>query len=167
MTLEAFKKKGVDPQVIQVILMEEQLERLEEQSKQLDRMISYNEFRGPMERIFPRERIYQYQTIQPNTNGQVFILRNPQPDLLVGIITQVANNWYPQTHLEWITDYESKRVEHIIGQIDAPKHYERGLPFRHEVEWIAYNEDTVSHVFEVLCDGFFIRKEVFDKVVGT
>lgn len=134
--------------------------------KKLDKLTAFDSFMGPMSRRFKEEQQYQFATIQANAHGRVWYMRNPQPELLVGIITQVANSWFPNTHLEWLIDYEPKRVEYIIGVVNAPKHFDRGIPFFDEVQWIAWNDDTVNHVFQVLCDGFFIEKKLYNKVTG-
>ena len=114
--------------------------------------------------MFRRDQQYQFATIPASSSGRIYYLQNPQPDLLVGIIKEVANVWYPHTHLEWFTDYSPKRIEYVIGNIEHPKEFDEGIPFKYEVEWIAHNDDTAGHVFEVLCDGYFIDKETYGKV---
>ena len=165
--LENFVKKGVDPTIAQIILLDEVSGRLEELNEKLDKMVAFNQYKGPMIRMFRRDQQYQFATVPAGQSRRIYYLHNPQPDLLVGIIKQVANDWHANTFLEWYTDYEPKRVEYIIGQIDAPKEYEEGIPFRHEVEWIAYNNDTEEHTFGVLCDGYFIARESYLKITGV
>ena len=164
--LDQFIKKGVDPTIAQIILLDEISGRLEEQNEKLDKVVAFNRSKGPMIRMFRRDQQYQFATIQPGQSSRVYLLQNPQPDLLVGIIKEVANDWYPHTFLEWYTDYSPKKIEYVIGQVDAPKEYEEGIPFQHEVKWIAYNNDTVAHTFGVLCDGYFIDRETFLKTTG-
>jgi len=154
-------KKGVDPQVLEVMLLDELCGRIEELTTELS---AYNRFKGPLTRPFKRELQYQFATIPAHGLGRVYYLKNPQPDLLMGLIVQVGNSWFPNTYLEWMIDYYPRRVDYVIGDVHTPKHYERGLPFEHEIEWKAYNNDMVAHTFEVLCDGFFIPKEVYGKV---
>lgn len=149
---------------MQIILLDELCGRLEDLGEKLDGLKSYNTYAGPMTRLFRRDDQYQFATIPAGTSGQVYYLRNPQPDLLVGVINQVANDWYPNTFLEWFTDYNPKRVEYIIGQVDEPKHYDRGIPFKHEVRWVAYNNSDEDHVFGVLCDGYFITVDNYNKI---
>ena len=163
--LDEFKKKGVDPAVMQIVLLDEMCGRLEELGSKLDDMKSYNTHKGPMPRMFKRELQYQYATIQPGATGQIYYLTNPQPDILIGIITQVANDWFPDTFLEWFTDYYPKKVEYIIGRVFDPKHYERGIPFEHEVKWTATNNDTEEHTFGILCDGYFMDKEHYLAII--
>jgi len=152
----------VKPDVLQTLLlfkMYKTLKRIE--SKQS----SFATYMGPMTRMFKRELQYQYVIIPAGQHRRVWYMKNPQPELLVGVITQVANDWFPNTFLEWFVDYYPKRVQYVIGQIDHPKEYERGIPFNDEVEWVAWNNDSTAHTFGVLCDGFFISKNVFNKIV--
>ena len=163
--LDDFTKKGIDPSIAQIILLDEIAGRLEEQNEKLDKITAFNQFKGPMIRMFRRDQQYQFATIPAGSSRRIYYLQNPQPDLLVGIIKQVANDWYAHTYLEWFTDYAPKRIEYIIGQIDHPKEFEEGIPFRHEVEWIAYNNDTLPHTFGVLCDGYFIARSTYEKII--
>ena len=163
--LEDFVKKGVDPSIAQIILLDEISGRLEEQNEKLDKITAFNQFKGPMIRMFRRDQQYQFATIPAGSSRRIYYLQNPQPDLLVGIIKQVANTWYPHTHLEWFTDYSPKRVEYVIGEVEHPKEFEEGIPFRYEVEWIAYNDDITGHTFEVLCDGYFIARDTYEKII--
>jgi hypothetical protein len=150
----------VKPDVLQAML-------LYKIYKKLDKLTAWATFMGPMTRMFKREQQFQFATVPAGQHRRVWYMVNPEPDVLVGVIVQVANSWFPNTFLEWFIDYDSKRVDYIIGSVDQPKHFERGIPFHDEVEWIAHNRDTVAHTFQVLCDGFFISKELFNKIVGT
>ena len=165
----------VKPDVLQAMILFKMYKTLQRIEKGQGKLDAFTTFMGPMTRMFKRDQQYQYATIPFGQHRRVWYMRNPQPDLLVGIITQVANDWFPNTFLEWSVDYEPKRVMYIIGQIDHPKEFERGIPFHDEVEWIAYNNDgtatatydpTVGHTFGVLCDGFFIKKELYNQIVG-
>ena len=162
--LEDFTKRGIDPSIAQIILLDEMCGRLEEVGEKLDKMTAFNQLKGPMLRMFRRDLQYQFATIPAGSSGRIYYLQNPQPDLLMGIVKQVANDWYAHTFLEWFTDYSPKRVEYIIGQVDHPKEFEEGIPFKYEIEWIAYNQDTSPHTFGVLCDGYFIDLKTFKKI---
>jgi len=160
----------VKPDVMQTMLLfkiYKKMDKLTGIYNKLDKLTAFNSFMGPMSRRFKEEQQYQFATIPaPHGHGRVWYMVNPQPDLLVGIITQVANSWFPNTHLDWLIDHDPKRVEYIIGAVNAPKHFDRGVPFFDEVEWIAWNDDAVDHVFQVLCDGFFIDKKLYNKIAG-
>jgi len=153
----------VDPKVVQALL---QFRTYKEIKRLNERLGAYIRFMGPMTRMFKRELQYQYATVKAGESKTVWFMRNPQPQLLVGIITQVANSWYPNTYLEWFIDHYPKKIEYVIGDVEKPKHFERGIPFHGQVKWVAHNEDTVAHTFEVLCDGFFIPKKIFNSIVG-
>jgi len=155
--------KRVDPSFI---LLDEMCGRLEEVTDKLDKLVAFNRFYGPMTRIFKKDLQYQYATISAGGSGRIWYMVNPQPDALIGIIVQVGNSWFENTHLDWLIDGEPKKVEYVIGQIDNPKEYLRGIPFERDVEWVAYNSDDVAHTFEVLCDGFFVPKSLYQKIVG-
>jgi hypothetical protein len=132
----------------------------------VEKLNAYVAFMGPMTQTFPPEEKYQYKTVKAGMHDTVFRLENPQPKLLVGIITQVANDWYPNTSLEWFIDYHPRKVEYVIGEINSPKEYSRGIPFHDRIEWVAWNNDTSDHVFGVLCDGFFINKKLYNIITG-
>jgi hypothetical protein len=156
-------RRTVDPAVLQTILLDEICGRLEDLMEKLN---AYIAFMGPMTQPFPPEKKYQYKEVKAGEHDTVFQLTNPQPELLVGIITQVANDWYPNTVLEWFIDYQPRRVEYVIGEVDNPKEYARGIPFHRIIKWVAWNNDTSDHVFGVLCDGFFINKKLYRIITG-
>lgn len=158
--------KIIDPIVLQTILLDEMCGRLEELGEKMDKLGAWVTFMGPMTRMFKPELQYQYKTVEAGGSATVYKLDNPERGILVGIITQVANDWYPDTFLEWYIDYKPKRVDYVIGQMDAPKEYERGIPFHHEVKWVAHNKSDEDHVFGVLCDGFFVDKRIYKRIVG-
>jgi hypothetical protein len=157
------QRKTVNPQVLQTILLDEICGKLEDL---LEKLSAYIAFMGPMTQTFPAELKYQYKTVKAGGHDTVFKLENPQPELLVGVVTQVANDWYPNTYLEWFTDYKPRRVEYVVGEINNPKEYARGIPFHAKIEWVAWNNDTSDHVFGVLCDGFFVNKKLYNIITG-
>lgn len=156
----------ISPEVLQTILLDEVCGRLDEMGQKLDKLGAFITFMGPMVRMFKRDLQYQYATVPAGSSVQVYLLKNPEPDNLVGIITQVANDWFPHTYLEWFIDYLPKRVEYSIADIEAPKEYERGIPFHSQIKWVAHNEDIADHVFGVLNDGFFIDKKIYNMIIG-
>jgi histidinol dehydrogenase len=115
---------------------------------------------------FPSNQRYQYKTVEPGKTETVFKLDIPADK--VGIITEVGNSWYPNTYLMWMVDGAGRveKVERQIADVSSPKTYERGIVAFVSIEWEATNNDTQAHVFEVLCDGYFIDKEVYRKIVG-
>jgi hypothetical protein len=156
-------RKAVDPSALQTILLDEICGRLEDLTEKLN---AYMAFMGPMAQPFEPELKYQYKTVKAGRHDTVFKLENPSPGRLVGIITEVANDWYPNTVLEWYIDGYPRRVEYIIGNIDNPKEYARGIPFHKRIEWVAWNNDTIDHTFGILCDGFYINKKLYSVITG-
>lgn len=154
-----------DDSALQIMYLDEIAGRLAELTEKMGKINAWETFKGPMTRMFPRDQQYQYATVAAGRNATVYYLRNPQPDLLVGIITQVANDWFANTYLDWHIDYLPKTVRYTIANIENPKEYDPGIPFHEEIKWVAYNDDVEEHTFGVLCDGFFIKKELFDKIV--
>jgi len=149
------------------MLLDEVCGRLEELGEKLDRLAAFNTSSGPMTRMFKRDLQYQCATIPAGGSGRVYYLTNPQPDLLMGIIIQVANSYFDDCYFEWFVDHLPKKVEYQIGEIHNPKHYKPGIPFEREIEWIAYNNSDTEHVFEVICDGHFIAKEIYNLIVDA
>ena len=156
----------VKPDVLQTLLLFKMYKSLKRMEQGQNKLRAFNTFKGPMTRPFKRDLQYQYATIAAGSSGRVYYLNNPQPDILMGIIVQVGNNWFVDTYYEWFVDYLPKRVEYQIGEIHNPKHFERGIPFETQVEWIAFNNSDESHVYEILTDGYFIPKTVYNQIVG-
>jgi hypothetical protein len=103
---------------------------------------------------------YQYATIAAGESGRVYYYKIP--DSCVGFIQQVANAWFANTKLDWIVDgehVEPNLIERQIATIIEPKEYNPPILVRNYIEWIAYNNSTASHVFEVLTDGFLVHKK--------
>ncbi len=147
------------PDVAQAILLKRLCEHVEETNKLLRANIN---FYGPMNYMFPRDQVYQYKTVASKGKDTVFLLRNPEPERLVGLILKVANNWFSDTHLEWAYNGTAMKIEHAMAAVDSPKTFERGIPCGKEIKWTAYNNSDSEHTFWVLCDGFFVSKEVFE-----
>lgn len=151
-----------------IVYLDEIAGRLEEIGDKLDRLLAFSTVQlSPMARMFRRDQQYQFATIQAGQSGQVYLLENPQPELLVGLINEVGNTWFPNTYLEWIVDGVPKTVQYQIAPVSAPKEYGKGIPFDDRVIWRAYNQDAVGHVFEVLCDGFFVDRKVYRRIAPS
>lgn len=163
---DALIKKGIDPQIMQIILMDELNGRLEEltltQKEANQRAKAVSTLNAPIRRPFPPQQIYQYRTLLAGESGRVYFLKNPQPDLLVGIITKLANLRYQNTIIEQFIDYEPKRIDYVTAEIHNPTDVK--IPFHHQIEWIAYNNDVKTHNFEVLCDGYFIPLKEYNNL---
>lgn len=146
-------------------MLDEVCGRLEEIGEKLDKVTAFNVSKGPMTRMFKRDLQYQYATISAGSYARIYYLSNPHPDNWIGIITQVGNSFFENTYMEWFVDYLPKKVEYQIAEIHNPKHFERGIPFEYEIEWKGFNNSDEDHVFEVLCDGFFVHRDVYEKLI--
>lgn len=152
----------IKPDVMQTML----LFKIYKSLKKSEKTGALATFKGPMTRMFKRELQYQFRRLLPGQSGRVWYMMNPQPERLVGIITEVGNDWYPNTSLEWFIDYDPKFIQYQIAPTNNPKEFNRGIPFHYEVEWVAYNDGATPRTFGVLTDGFFISKGLFNKMVS-
>jgi len=105
---------------------------------------------------FDSNRKYQYATVPAGASAVVYVY--PIPWGFTGFIDQVANSWYPNTYLLWFAPTLVEKVQRVIGQIDAPKHYDPPIVAESEIRWVAYNNDIVDHVFQILCDGVLYQQ---------
>lgn len=99
---------------------------------------------------------YQYKDIGAGKSGRVFELKIPG-DVTGGIITHIANNWFPNTYWEFEVDFEKvyeSKVERKIAPVTEPKQVR--ILVREKIEARAYNDSTSDHTFEMLCDGYYI-----------
>jgi hypothetical protein len=153
------------PDVAQAILLKKLCQQMEETNRLLRANIN---FYGPMNYMFPRDQVYQYKTVAAHEVDTVFLLKNPEPERLVGLILKVANNWFSDTYLVWTYNHgTTMKIEHAMAPVDSPKTLERGIPCGEEIKWVAHNNSGSDHTFWVLCDGFFVSKEVFEVLKGV
>jgi hypothetical protein len=119
----------------------------------------------PLYRFQPSQR-YQYKTIKAGKSDLVYKLEIP-PDK-VGVVTEVANTWFPNTYYMWSVDGAGKaeKVERQIATLNNPKQYDKGIVSFVGIEWEAYNNDTSDHVFEIVCDGYFMDEKIYRRIVG-
>lgn len=161
-----------DDPAVQIMYLDEIAGKLAELNETLR---DQHKLIGPTSWLFPRNRQYQFGTVPNGQNAVVYRLETPTPET-VGIITEVANAWFPNTYLEWEIDREVKTVEYVIGEVEQPKEYFKGIPFYERVVWTAFNNDPTAtaeydpaegHTFWVLCDGYFMKKSLFKRLAGT
>lgn len=149
----------------QINLLQEQLEL-----SQVDFLIKFA----------PRVKIYSYKTVEAGKSETIFdwdLIRQGYDRKFMLIITHVANLWldtYDNVYMEWHRDYsgapdfrrpEVERIEYSYGSIDNPKEIIPWIPIFSNHKWIAYNNDNVSHIFEVLMYGFIFPREYFMKIM--
>jgi len=108
--------------------------------------------RYPLDRIAPT---HQYKLVKAKSSDIVFEIIIPRD--CIGFIEQVANSWYPDTVLHFIVDDEAEIVKREIAPINSPKHYDPPIVVKNFIRWVAYNNSEEDHVFEVVCDGYYVK----------
>jgi len=105
-------------------------------------------------------KIHQYKTVGAGKSARVFYLKIPNS--CVGFLNQIGNNWFDNTYYVWKIDgaVVENKIERMIGEINSPKEFEPPFLVVDKIEFFAYNNDTTSHTFEVLCDGVAYLKRV-------
>ncbi len=104
--------------------------------------------------IFNFTKPYQYATIAAGQSGTVFTLNVPKGHK--AYIQRTANNWFPNTYWKWKVDGELvEKVERQISPVHIPKLEHPPIVAIDKIEWVAVNNSTSSHIFEVLQDGIF------------
>jgi hypothetical protein len=98
---------------------------------------------------------HQHKLVKSKSSDVVFEFKIPKGH--VGFINKVANSWYPNTYLEFIVDWEVVKVEREIAPINKPEEFDPPILVRNFVRWVAYNNDTSDHYFEVFCDGVLYK----------
>lgn len=155
----------VTPEAKIIIQLDEVCGRLEDLENQIKKVHDINTLILAIE-FLPRTFVkpHQIKAVPANKRDTVFFMEIPRDK--VAIITRVANAWFGNTFLEWTVDkkqVEHEIIERCIAQIDSPLGVR--IPAFDEIKWVAINQDTSSHVFEVLCNGIIIDEEVYKNAV--
>lgn len=103
---------------------------------------------------------YQPETpfeIKPGASGVIYEFELP-PEF-VGFIYKLASAWYANTYIDWEIDGNLiERLKRKIGDIKDPEVFNPPIFVREKIKFTAYNDDSASHSFWVLCDGLLRRK---------
>lgn len=100
---------------------------------------------------------YQYKKVEAGQSGVVY--QYDLPSDYVGFLYDLALSWYPLTYLGWEIDSSMvEQIEHKIGEFKRPKLFDPPYFVENQIKFTAYNNDTKTHIFRVLCDGLLIRK---------
>jgi len=116
---------------------------------------------------------YQYKEVAAGASDTIF--RIDIPVGYVGFVDKIATTFYKDTYIELKIDDEiaetfKREIEVVdtnrnflaeVANIDEPREYDPPFLVTYKVEFIAHNNDTTSHIFEVFCDG-----KCFDEVIG-
>lgn len=103
----------------------------------------------------------QYKTVKAGESRVVFYYKIPND--YVGFIYELANSWYPDTHLGWEIDHQPiETLEREIAPLDKPKIIDPPLVVEEEIKFTAYNDDYRDHRFGVFCDGILhLRRSLY------
>jgi hypothetical protein len=104
----------------------------------------------------------QSKTVDAGKREEVY--RFDLPKGCVGFIQQIGNLYYYGDYIYFWIDgrlIESPYIERVIGDINDPLRIEPWyrMPFYQHIRWEAQNNDTEDHKYQVLCHGFYVRKE--------
>lgn len=154
MTEDKLNHLRVNPQVFQAIL----LSRIEKQLKNVNAKLGVLEARGIP---FEATNLLQRKTISAGKSDVVYEY-DVRPYL--AYIWYVGCHWYANTYYLWEIDGVLKeKVQRIIGSsvapVSEPVRLEKPLIASRKIRWVAYNNDTVDHVFEVFHDGILYSAE--------
>jgi hypothetical protein len=97
---------------------------------------------------------HQYKLVKAGQSAVVYEFILPRGS--VGFIEDIGNTYFPNTYLTLVVDGEEQTIEREIAPINLPKRYSPPILVKNYIRWIAYNNDTEDHLFEVVCDGFII-----------
>lgn len=118
---------------------------------------------------FSPPKIHQYKTIAAGKSEVVYEY-DPRP--YVAFIYYIGCKWFTNTYYLWEIDKVFKeKVERTIGNVNAPTseplRLSKPLIAQEGIVWRAFNNDSVAHVFEVLCDGILYPSRVAKYLGGA
>lgn len=110
------------------------------------------------------ERPYQRKLVAAGQEEEVY--RLTVPPSYVGVITRMANSWFPNTKLFRLIDNKTMEpeIERIVAPLDNPMAVK--LFAQREVVWRARNSDAIEHTFEVFMDGFYIPVDLGERIMN-
>jgi len=145
----------MDPRVFQVF----QNQQIINQLRSIDERLSAVEAQGVP---FDRSKLFMRKTLDAGESGTVYDYRIWGK---VGFINYVGCSWFPKTHYIWTIDnVQREKVERVYGNPIAPmsEPYRLSTPLRftQNIRWVAFNDDTEAHVFDVYHDGILHSSRV-------
>ena len=111
------------------------------------KLISFSTFINP----------HQIKRIEPGKSDIIYEFKIPKG--YVAFIQQVGNTWFLNTHLIWAVDWHILTLERQIAPLNSPKEFNPPILAKDTIRWIGFNNDTIPHFFEVLCDGVLLKVE--------
>lgn len=125
--------------------------------REITQLVSYIQLPPPSARMFPSP--YQHKEVTAGESAVLFDLDIPG-EYLGGVITHLGNSWFANTYLTLDVDHRpvlEPKIQRQIAPVTEPTELHRFIA-RKNIKWSVHNEDTSDHVFEVLCNGFFIPR---------
>jgi len=105
---------------------------------------------------------HQTKTVLAGKQEQVFYFSVPKGHIF--FTQRVANAYWYNDYLYWYMDgklKESPYIQRVIGTVNLPLEITPWfvLPAKEDIRWEVKNNDTKSHDYEILIDGFYVRQE--------
>lgn len=156
-----------DSFAIQIVYLDEIAGRLAEISQTLQET---QRLQAPVQHVLRFPERYQTITIPAGQSATVYLLQVRSPEW-VAVMTEVANGptnlpW-ASVYFTWLIDHEPREpaiMRYSVAPITDPKP-ERLVAYK-EIRWVGHNEDDEEHDFEVVCDGYFIERKLFGKIMA-
>ena len=112
--------------------------------------------------MFPVGVKYQTLAIAPGVTATVYIFRNWGQDFRAFVERiGIGPDDLPWNRVRFVWKIDGEIVEdydYQIAGIRKPKQFDEPFVARTEIVWEITNDDTETHVFEVLCDGSLVMK---------
>jgi len=108
-------------------------------------------------RMFPNP--YQHKEVGVGESAVLYDLDIPG-EYLGGIITHLGNSWFANTYFTIDVDHKpviETKIQRQIAPVTEPTERHRFI-VRKNIKWTVHNDDSVSHNFEILCNGFYIPR---------
>jgi hypothetical protein len=144
---------------LELIYQEERLaeQRSQTQMDELQTLLTTPSFG---EERFP-EPFQTYEIEVGERNHDVWEMQIP-PDK-AGVVTGIANEWYPGMELELIVDNTSKmKIERETAEPNNPK--EESFIAKNRILWRASNEGSEARNIGVFTEGYFVPVEAYEKL---
>lgn len=108
-----------------------------------------------------------FQRVLVPAGQELEAYRQEVPKGDVGIITRIGNDWFPLTTLKRFID--NSTMESAIQRVIAPVDNPMGVKIfvKDQVTWTARNDDAIPHTFNILTDGFFVPRDVYERVIAV
>lgn len=105
---------------------------------------------------------HQTATVPAGETKTVFDFRLPKD--CMGFILRIANIYYPADIVRWKIDgkeVDTGHIRRVIGTVNSPTEVVPWfrMPFYTSDVWEVTNKYTAPHEYEVLNEGFYIKKK--------